>query len=180
MGQRLLSAVVNFITRPGIWSHCTAAKHGRSKDATWKNPQRRPRKINQLYVDNLVWKTVFLHWCFYNWFLTGHKVRWMKVIFYETDITQRGCSMKPTSLRGLCCNRDITPSLCSVTLTSLRGSKAASRHSPFFTLLEDLPYLFLGNIIFVRDLKEQKKNNITKLCVHDLTKQIHSSSGTDT
>ena len=67
-----------------------------------------------------------------------------------------------------------------MTLTSLRGSKAASQHSPFFTLLEDFPNLFLGNIIFVRDLKEQNKNNITKLCVHDLTKQIHSYSGIDT
>ena len=51
---------------------------------------------------------------------------------------------------------------------------------PFFTLLEDFPNLFLGNIIFVRDLKEQKKNNITKFCVHDWTKQIPSYSGTDT
>lgn len=59
-------------------------------------------------------------------------------------------------------------------LTSLRGSKAASQHSPFFTFLEDFPNLFLGNIIFVRDLKVQKKNNITKFYVHDLTKYIHT------
>ena len=59
-------------------------------------------------------------------------------------------------------------------LTSLRGSKAASQHSPFFTFLEDFPNLFLGNIIFVRDLKERKKNNITRFYVHDLTKYIHT------